>query len=281
MVNIRAYLRLARFDKPVGIWLLLLPCWFGLALAGNKDLWLYVAYGIGAIVMRAAGCVINDMADRNFDAKVERTKTRPLASGEISMKQALVFLAILLSIGLGVLLTLPVKVIYLGFSIMPLVVLYPFMKRITYWPQLMLGIVFNYGILMGYLNAAGTLDAHVFIMYLGAIFWTLGYDTIYAHQDKDDDIKIGVKSTALKLGEKTKYFVTACYAKFLFCFFVTAVYELGFKIPFVPIFLIAAAHMVWQVRVLDINNRENCLMLFKSNVHTGLLLFVALVSAIY
>ncbi len=269
--NINAYWRLARLDKPVGAWLLLLPCWMGLALSGNFDIWLYILFAIGAFDMRAAGCVINDIVDRKFDAKVARTKTRPIASGEISVFSAVVFLVLLLAVGLLVLLQLPMLAVLIGFVSVPLFVLYPFMKRITYWPQFFLGLTFNIGILVAYAAATDAISLNTMILYLGAVCWTLGYDTIYAHQDKADDMRIGVKSTALRFGESTKYYVAIFYALFVVAVACSVSGLAGF------IFLgLVAEHFAWQVRRLDIDDEALCLRMFRSNIYAGLLVVAAL-----
>jgi 4-hydroxybenzoate polyprenyltransferase len=205
------YARLARIDRPIGTWLLLFPAWWGIALAapvqpepGWPDPVLLLLFALGALVMRGAGCTLNDIADRDFDARVARTRLRPLPSGRITVFQALVFLAAQLAIGAAVLFSLNNLSILLGLAVLALIGTYPFMKRITWWPQLFLGLNFNWGALIGWTAVTGALAAPPLLLYLGGVFWTLGYDTIYAHQDKEDDARIGVKSSALALGERTR-----------------------------------------------------------------------------
>ena len=199
----RPYLRLARLDRLIGVWLLLLPCWWGLALAGAgvTEMRLFILFAIGAVIMRAAGCTINDMADRKFDVQVARTATRPLASGEVSMARAGVFLALLLAAGLALLTAFNAMTFVLALAALPLVALYPFMKRITWCPQAFLGLTFNWGALLGWTALRGELESAALALYGGAALWTLGYDTIYAHQDKEDDALVGVRSTARLLGD--------------------------------------------------------------------------------
>ena len=198
----RPYIRLARLDRPIGTWLLLFPGWWGVALAADRwpDWRLVVLFGIGAIAMRGAGCTLNDIADRDFDAKVARTRTRPIPSGAVSVPQAALFMAVELAIGAAVLLSLPRTAILLGILVLALIATYPFMKRVTYWPQFFLGLNFNWGALLGWAAVRDDLAWPAALLYLGGICWTLGYDTIYAHQDKEDDALIGVKSAALALG---------------------------------------------------------------------------------
>ncbi|MCG8440715.1 MAG: 4-hydroxybenzoate octaprenyltransferase, partial [Caulobacterales bacterium] len=208
--RLRPYLRLARYDRPVGFWLVAIPAWAGLALARADggwvwaDLLLALLFGVGAMAVRGAGCTVNDIVDRDIDGAVARTATRPLPSGEVSLRQAVLFLGLQLLVGLLVLLQLNGFSIALGAASLVLVFVYPFMKRVTYWPQAFLGLTFNWGALIGWSAVTGSLAWPPLLLYLGGIAWTLGYDTIYAHQDKDDDAMIGVKSSALKLGRRTK-----------------------------------------------------------------------------
>lgn len=275
--NIDAYYRLARLDKPAGIWLLLIPCWLGLGLAQTNKLWLYPIFAVGALIMRTAGCIINDIIDRKLDARVERTKNRPIASGEISVAMALLVMFVLLLMGLAILFILPLSAIYIGFAVMPLVVIYPLMKRITYFPQLILGIVFNIGVLVGYAAATETVSFSAVILYIGCIFWTLGYDTIYAIQDRDDDLLAGIKSTALKFGTHTRKFIGLFYWAFVVCF---AIAMLMTKEPDLLSFIflmLAKLHFSWQVYKLSPANEKLAGQLFKSNVYVGLLLFFAMI----
>ncbi len=264
------YAQLARLDRPIGWWLLLLPCWWGLVLA-KPDPWYAVLFLIGAIAMRGAGCVVNDIADRNFDAQVERTKNRPLPSGRVSVTQAFVFLGVLLLIGLGVLLQFNHFTILLALSSLIIVAVYPFMKRVTYWPQAVLGLAFNWGALVGWSAVTGSLAAAPLWLYAGGVFWTLAYDTIYAHQDKDDDVLIGVKSTALKFGANTRPWLAGFFAVAIACF-AFALFVVGAGTLAWIGLVTAGAHGAWQVSVFDHTNSAKCLQLFRSNRIFGLLL---------
>lgn len=268
------YLRLMRLHQPVGNWLLLWPCWWGLALGQATDPVLYALFAAGAIAMRSAGCIINDMIDVEFDRAVERTRSRPLASGELSMRQALALLLVLLGIAAIIALWLGRPVMLWSLAALPLVVAYPLMKRITWWPQLFLGMTFNWGALVGFVAARGELEWQALILYSGCIFWTLGYDTIYAHQDKEDDAKIGVKSTARKLGTRwTKPFVLACYA--VFSIFVWwAVMPQYWALVCI---MCAALHLCWQVMAVRLDNPASCQRIFKSNATMGWLPFIGIV----
>ncbi len=272
------YLRLMRADRPIGTWLLLIPCWWGLA-AGMQSwtvgvFWYALLFAIGAYVMRGAGCAYNDIDDRDIDAKVERTALRPIPAGEITVKQAWLFLFVLCLIGLGVLLQFNRLTITTGLSALALVACYPFMKRITYWPQAWLGLTFNWGALVGYSAINGALEPAAFAIYAAGVFWTLGYDTIYAHQDKEDDAMIGVRSTALRLGRATKLWLAGFFGATLFCFALG-----GWLLTAGPIFYVAlvpaAMHFVWQWRAVNIDDPHNCLKVFKSNRNAGLLLLLA------
>jgi len=277
-VRARPWLKLARAHGPIGYWLLMWPCWWSTALAtdGWPDPVLLLLFLIGAVVMRAAGCVVNDIMDRDFDAQVERTRTRPLASGQISLLGALVFLALLLLAGLAVLVQLDRAAILIGAASLGLVALYPYMKRITHWPQLFLGLTFNWGALVGWAAVTGELGLPPLLLYAGCICWTIGYDTIYAHQDKDDDILIGVKSTALAFGRRTRPLVTLFYALFL-AGAVAAGAAAGLSWPFYIAMIAAAAHLAWQVGTVDIDNPASCSRRFVSNGQVGALVFIAIV----
>ena len=209
----RPYARLARIDRPIGIWLLMFPCWWGTALAtpGWPDPRLLALFAIGAAIMRGAGCTLNDLADRDFDARVARTAGRPIPSGAVSVRQAIAFMIALCLAGLLVLLQFNLFAVGLGASSLLLVAVYPFAKRVTYWPQAVLGLTFNWGALVGWAAVRGDLGWPAVVLYAAGLLWTLGYDTVYAHQDKEDDILIGVKSTALKLGAATKPWLWAFY----------------------------------------------------------------------
>jgi 4-hydroxybenzoate polyprenyltransferase len=269
---------LARWDRPIGTWLLLWPCWWGLALApGWPDLRLLALFGLGAIAMRGAGCVVNDLADRDLDAKVERTRHRPLASGRLSVAQALTFLVLQLLVGLAILLSFNHFTVLLGLASIPLVIVYPFMKRITWWPQAVLGLTFNWGALVGWSAVTGGLAAPALVLYAAGFFWTLGYDTIYAHQDKVDDALIGVKSSARRLGART--------VPWLWLFYGTALALIGaagWLVAMGPGFylmlVLAGGHLAWQVRTIDLDDPMSCLRRFRSNRELGLLVFAALLA---
>jgi 4-hydroxybenzoate polyprenyltransferase len=275
-VKLRAYIELARFDRPIGTWLLLFPCLWSLALSQSAGFKLYGLFAVGAIVMRAAGCVVNDIVDRKLDAEVERTKGRPLPSGRLSLKEAFTFLTLLLGLGLIVLLQLNTLAIELGVASLLLVAAYPFMKRITWWPQAFLGLTFNWGALLGWAAATGRIELPSVMLYIGGLAWTLGYDTIYAHQDKRDDSRIGVKSTARRFGRYEKIPVFAFYA--LAYGLIGVAGWLGgtdrrFEIILV---LIAVATFVTLVRWRT-GDPAHCLMLFKANAWIGLGIFAAIV----
>ena len=276
---LRPYLRLMRADRPVGVWLLYIPCLWGLALAsiqapGWHMVFLAILFGIGAYVMRSAGCVFNDIADRDFDAQVDRTALRPIPAGEVTLTQAGALCVGLCLIGLLILLQLNELTILLGVGSLALVAIYPFMKRITYWPQAWLGLTFNWGALMGFTAIADSLSVSAGLIYAAGIFWTLGYDTIYAHQDKEDDALIGVKSTALRLGDATKHWLIFFYGATVALF---ALAGLGIGVSFVYILALlpAAFQFASQIRRVDINDPHNCLRVFKSNTNAGFLLLCA------
>jgi len=276
--SLRPYCRLARLDRPIGTWLLLLPCWWSLALA--SDGWpnpLYVVlFAVGALVMRGAGCTINDLADRDFDAQVARTVNRPIANGDLTARQAYVFLGVQLGLGFIVLLQFNSFTIWLGVSSLGLIVVYPFMKRITYWPQAFLGLAFNWGALVGWAAETGQLQAAPIILYAAGFFWTMGYDTIYAHQDKADDAMIGVKSTALKFGAASKNWISSFYATSLvLVMFSGHMAQMGW--PFYAAVGLGALHMGWQVWSLDTDDPKSCLRRFKSNRDFGLILLSGII----
>lgn len=277
---VRPYCRLARLDRPIGTWLLLLPCWWSLALAtdGWPNLYYIVLFGAGALLMRGAGCTINDLADREFDAKVARTATRPIANGDVSPFQAMLFLGLQLGLGLLVLLQFNTYTVWLGISSLGIIVIYPFMKRITYWPQACLGLAFNWGALVGWTAEAGQLQVAPVVMYAAGFFWTLGYDTIYAHQDKADDIRVGVKSTALKFGEKTKPWISGFYGISLLLMAASG-YLVGLSWVYYAGLVLCGGQMIWQIKTLDIDNPKNCLVRFKSNRNFGLVLTAAIIAA--
>ncbi len=278
-VGLRPYLHLARIDRPIGTWLLLLPCWWSIALAspGWPDPVLVVLFAIGALIMRGAGCTLNDIADRDFDGRVARTATRPIPSGAVTIPQAFAFLALQLLLGLAVLLQFNLFAVMIGTASLVIVAVYPFMKRITYWPQAVLGLAFNWGALLGWAAVRGDLAAPAGVLYLAGILWTLGYDTIYAHQDREDDILIGVKSTALRLGENTPIWLVGFYSGCIVLIaFSGYLYGLGWA--FYAVLALAAAHLAWQVATLDIDDAKGCLLRFKSNRHFGLIVFAAIIA---
>lgn len=264
------YLKLARFDRPIGIFLLAFPCFWSVSLAARSigdaypDPVLLLLFLIGAIVMRGAGCTYNDLVDRDIDAQVARTRTRPLPSGQVTPKAAFVFMVALCLVGLAVLLSFNRFTILLGLGVLPIVALYPFVKRISHWPQAVLGLAFNWGALMGWASVLGRLDLAPLVLYAGAVCWTIGYDTIYAHQDREDDGLLGVKSTALRFGRATKPWLTLLYSLAWLAIAIA-----GFLASAGFAFLIgmaaAAVQLAWQVATLDINDAENCLTRFRSN----------------
>jgi len=280
----RPYLRLARFDRPIGAWLLLMPCWWSSALAAIKagqplpNIWHLALFLVGAFTMRGAGCTWNDIVDRDIDGRVERTRARPIPSGQVSVLEAFAFLLAQALLGLIVLLQFNRFTIFVGIASLAIVAIYPFMKRITYWPQIFLGLAFAWGALMGWPALFGTLDVPAYLLYGGAIAWVIGYDTIYAHQDREDDALLGLKSTALLFAERTKpalavFFAAAVVLIGLAGFYAGGGWVFGFAL------VVFAAHLAWQVMRLDIRNPVLCLALFKSNRDAGLILFGGLVLA--
>ncbi|NKB48193.1 MAG: 4-hydroxybenzoate octaprenyltransferase [Alphaproteobacteria bacterium] len=275
------YLRLARFDRPIGTWLLLLPGWWALALAppngGWPNLWLFVLFGVGALLMRGGGCVINDLFDRDFDAKVARTADRPIASGAISIPRALLFLAVLFGISLLILLQFNFFAVIVGAASLLLVIPYPLMKRITWWPQAWLGLTFNWGALLGWAAVRGDIAAPALILYAAGFFWTLGYDTIYAHQDKEDDALVGIKSTARLLGDRSRPWIGAFFAVALALLAVTGG-VVGLSWPFYAGLAAAAGHAVWQTASADFSDPKNCLVRFKANRDFGLIVLAGIIA---
>lgn len=271
---LRPYARLMRLERPIGWWLLLLPGWWSIALASHPGLpsaWLFLLFFLGAVLMRGAGCVWNDITDRDFDAAVARTRSRPIPSGQVSVAQALAFLFLLVGVSALILVEFNHFTIRLGIASLALIVTYPFMKRVTFWPQAFLGLTFNWGALMGWAAVKGSLDTPALLLYAGGLFWTLAYDTIYAHQDKDDDMLIGVKSTALKLGEASPRYIAAFFALALLAF-AGAGWLNGSGVCFLAGLAAAALHALWQLARLDIRDPANCLRLFRANRGFGLLI---------
>lgn len=280
--GVRPYLRLARLDRPIGTWLLLFPCWWAIALAElaagrEPEPGLYLLFALGAVVMRAAGCTVNDILDRDFDARVARTATRPIPAGEISLRQALVFLAALLSIGLLILLQLPPTAIWLGVASLLLVFPYPLMKRITWWPQAWLGLTFNWGALLGWAAVADALAWPALLLYAGGFFWTLGYDTIYAHQDKEDDALIGVRSTARLFGDATRPWLVGFYLATMLLAAAAGLVG-GLSWVLVAALLPVGAQLAWQIRTVDLSDPGSCLDVFRSNRWAGWMVVLALVA---
>jgi 4-hydroxybenzoate polyprenyltransferase len=275
----RPYALLMRADRPIGSWLLFLPGLWGIALQATgwgQGVWLTLLFLIGAVVMRGAGCVVNDLWDREIDRQVERTRGRPLASGAVSPRQAVAFLALLCVIGLTILLQLNATAIWLGvLSLLP-ILLYPLAKRVTDYPQLVLGFTFGWGALMGPVAASGTLSLAMLVLYAATIFWILGYDTIYAHQDREDDAMVGIRSTALKFGARTRPFLAGCYAMVLLLLALTG-WVSGLNSWFYLALGMPAALLAYQVLDLDIHNPGHCLTLFKLNREVGLLAALAIV----
>ncbi|MGN8549403.1 4-hydroxybenzoate octaprenyltransferase [Bradyrhizobium elkanii] len=278
----RPYLRLARYDRPIGSWLLLMPCWWSAALAAGvahdvRSLPLVVLlFFIGAFVMRGAGCTWNDITDRDLDAKVERTRSRPIPAGQVTVTQAVVFMVLQALIGLLVLLQFNRFAVMTGIASLLIVAIYPFMKRITWWPQVVLGLAFSYGALMGFAVTLARIDLTAIALYAGSIAWVIAYDTIYAHQDAEDDALIGVKSTARLFGARTH--------RALVIFYGLAVLLIGVAFALAgarwPAWIGLAAfalHLAWQVRRLDISDGALCLRIFKSNRDAGFILFASLV----
>jgi 4-hydroxybenzoate polyprenyltransferase len=281
----RPYLRLARADRPIGFWLLVLPCWWSAAMAAIAmgaplpNLWHMALFAIGAVAMRGAGCTYNDLVDRDIDAMVERTRSRPLPSGQVTGRQAKLFLVAQVVVGALVLLALANPFAWaVGIASLAIVAIYPFMKRITSWPQSVLGLAFSWGALMGWAAAFGRLDAPALLLYAASILWVIGYDTIYAHQDREDDAIVGVRSTALLFGERTPLILSLFYGGAIMLF-AAAFQSLGAP-PLAYLGLVGfTVHLAWQVRSLDIANPDLCLRLFKSNRDAGLILLAGLVAA--
>ncbi len=279
--RLRPWLRLMRADRPIGVWLLLWPCWWSVALSSRAiDLFpppdLLILFAIGAFAMRSAGCIYNDILDRDIDAKVARTQARPLASGQISVKAAMALIVALCFVGLAVLLQFNLFAICLGFASVGIVLIYPLMKRVTFWPQAFLGLAFSWGALMGWAAMWGSLALAPVILYVAAVAWTIGYDTIYAHQDKEDDEVIGLKSTALKFGKKTPLWLSLFYGITLGGITFSG-WMIGAGLWFFVGMIVACAHLIWQIATLDIDDNQNCLDRFRSNHGFGAIVFFAMV----
>ena len=288
----RPYARLMRLDRPIGTWLLLFPCWWGMFLSLDRGLlalawqtpaqaWSIVGpvilFAVGALFMRGAGCTYNDIVDRDFDAKVARTALRPIPSGQVSVRRAVLFLAAQLLVGLLILLTFNRLTILLGILSLGLVFTYPLMKRVTYWPQAFLGLTFNWGALMGWSAMSGSLGLPALTLYAGGIVWTLHYDTIYAHQDKEDDALVGVKSTALRLGTDSKAWLAGFSAAAAVLFeFAMAHAQLGW--PALLAVAVIALHLTWQIITVDLGDPADCLAKFHSNRWIGWILLAGILA---
>jgi len=277
----RPYLRLSRLDRPIGSWLLLMPCWWSAALAAGvahttRQLpFIIVMFLVGAFVMRGAGCTWNDITDRDLDALVERTRSRPIPAGQVSVRAAAVFLVVQALTGLMVLVQFNRFAIATGVASLLIVAIYPFMKRITWWPQIVLGLAFSWGALMGFAVLLGRIDAAALWLYAGSISWVIGYDTIYAHQDAEDDALIGIKSTALLFGARTRAALVAFYALAVVLIGIALALTGAGAFAWIGLAMFAA-HLAWQIARLDISDTALCLRVFKSNRDAGLLLFAGL-----
>jgi 4-hydroxybenzoate polyprenyl transferase len=280
MQNIKLFIELTRLNRPIGYMLLFWPCLWGLTIAYNfnSDLEKFYFYSLlfllGSMLMRSAGCIVNDIVDKNFDKKVERTKNRPIASGKVSVKSAIVYSFVLCGLAFLVLINFNKFTILMALLSMPLAFTYPLMKRFTYWPQLFLGITFNYGLVLAWISINNNIDLIPIIFYFGAIFWTLGYDTIYGYQDIKDDEIIGVKSTSIKFKNNPKKFISLCYI-FFFLSLILVGFLMNFKISFYISLIITFFHLgFYQIKNLDVSNPNMCLIKFKSNNLLGFIVFI-------
>lgn len=275
------YLSLMRLDRPIGTWLLLLPGWWAIVMEARGlthmtvyHFYLMALFAVGSVIMRGAGCVVNDLWDRDLDRSVERTKNRPLASGQVSVKQALGFTAALLIVGLLILVQLPPVAIGLGVLSLVPVILYPLAKRVTWYPQAVLGLTFNFGALIGAAAVTGTVSAEAALLYIGGFFWTMGYDTIYAHQDIVDDGIVGIKSTARKFGDQSKFYIAAFYSVFAVFIYVTGMIGDAGSLFYV-FWAAAVGQLVWQVYDWALEDQLDCLQKFRSNRDFGFLVLAA------
>ena len=282
MNQIKLFIELTRLKKPIGFMLLFWPCAWGLTLAYdftkslNNYFFFLILFFLGSVLMRSAGCIVNDILDKEFDAKVFRTKNRPIASGKVSIKLGIFYSIILCFLAFLVLLNFNLFTIILALGSMPLAFTYPLMKRFTYWPQLFLGITFNYGLILGWTSVKGQIDIAPILFYLGAIFWTLGYDTIYGYQDIKDDEIIGLKSTSIKFKGKAKKFLFICYS-FLLILFVIGGRFMQFNYNYYILIIIPFLHLyLYQIKVFDLSNPSSCLRAFKSNNFFGLIILINL-----
>ena len=282
MKHLNLFIELTRLKKPIGFMLLFWPCTWGLTIAYDfsNDIKIYSFYlflfFLGSVLMRSAGCIVNDIMDEKFDKKVERTKNRPIASGKVSKKLGLIYTLIICLLAFLILINFNWFTIILALGSMPLALSYPLMKRYTYWPQLFLGITFNYGLILGWVSIKNSLDIVPIIFYIGAIFWTLGYDTIYGFQDIKDDEIIGVKSTSIKFKKDPVMFLTICYSIFIFFTLMVGIL-MKFNNLFFIILILPFLHLfVYQVKKIKINDKSNCLKIFKSNNFFGLLILLTI-----
>ena len=280
MKQLSLFIELTRLKKPIGFMLLFWPCVWGLTIAYDfsknlNDYFFYLTlFFLGSVLMRSAGCIVNDISDKEFDKRVIRTKQRPIASGKISIKLGLIYVTILCLLALLVLINFNTFTIIIALGSMPLAFSYPLMKRYTYWPQLFLGITFNYGLILGWVCIKNQLDIIPIILYLGAIFWTLGYDTIYGYQDIKDDENIGVKSTSIKFKKNPHKFLVICYLVFIICILVTGIL-MKFNYLFFMFSIIPTLHLInYQIKNLQINNPKSCFNIFKSNNTFGFIIFI-------
>ena len=280
MNQLNLFIELTRLKKPIGFMLLFWPCAWGLTLAYdfssnlNNYFFYLILFFLGSMLMRSAGCIVNDILDKEFDAKVFRTKNRPIASGKVSIKLGILYSILLCFLALLVLLNFNSFTIILALGSMPLAFTYPLMKRFTYWPQLFLGITFNYGLILGWTAVNGKLEIIPILFYIGAIFWTLGYDTIYGYQDIKDDEIIGLKSTSIKFKGKAREFLFVCYA-FVIIFFIVGGFKMNFHFSYYILILIPLVHLfLYQIKKFDLNNPSSCLNAFKSNNLFGLIIFL-------
>ena len=282
MKNLSLFIELTRLNRPIGYMLLFWPCLWGLTISYNfkadlNNFYFYsILFLIGSILMRSAGCIVNDIVDRSFDKLVERTKNRPIASGKISISKAIIYVLILCFIALLVLINFNKLTIVLALCSMPFAFTYPLMKRFTYWPQLFLGITFNYGIILGWTSVNEDLNFIPVILYIGAIFWTLGYDTIYGFQDIKDDEIIGVKSTSIKFKYNAKFFLYFCYSIFVISLLILG-FVMNLNYLFFILLIFSSLHLIFvQIKKLDTSNNKNCLSVFKSNNLLGFLIFITI-----
>ena len=280
MQNIKLFIELTRFNRPIGYMLLFWPCLWGLTIALNfnseleKFYFYTLLFLLGSMLMRSAGCIVNDIIDKNFDKKVERTKNRPIASGKVSVKLAIIYSFVLCGLAFLVLVNFNKFTIFMAMLSMPFAFTYPLMKRFTYWPQLFLGITFNYGLVLAWISINNSISMVTIIFYLGAIFWTLGYDTIYGYQDIKDDEIIGVKSTSIKFKKNPKIFISLCYSFFFISLIIIGIL-MSFKILYFLTLIITFLHLlIYQVKNLNVDDANQCLQKFKSNNFLGLIVFL-------